>query len=219
MRFEDMRVGMRVVGVNVSHLGYEDRIGKLATINKLSDTSPTKYFVWVTWDDEELNEKYPHLSYSYSDRFFNPAEDNMSNPNVNEDALRAAWNLLSDASGIGEGDTVRITRGWEAVVPHKYGIGSVKSLIGKEVDIKGTREVCGFRALVLEHGLFVPYNVVELVKKAKPAWKPQVVKINGSYDATVYAGHVIVGCQMVSFEAVKRLFAMVIKAEEHAKGY
>lgn len=216
MRFEDMKVGMRVV---VAERGYEyskDREGKLATINKLGTQSPIKYFVYVTWDDEELNEKYPHLSYSYPAGFFNPVEDNMINQ-VDSESLKAAWNLLSDASGIGEGDRVRITRGWEPVVPHAYAVGGVKQFIGKEVVIKGIKNMAGFRALILENGWVIPYNVAEFVCKAKPEWKEQRVKLNDGYTAIIREKSVQVGCQVITFDNVEKVYLSVQAARAHAE--
>lgn len=215
MLFEDMRVGQRVKYVNPSGVS-EEYYGKDGTVVGLN---PHRGWVYIRWDDEEFNLRYRPTSSIFNAYSFTLVEDVMTNQAISNTALRDAWNLLTDASGIGPGDVVRITRGWDSSKPqHTYAVGGVRDLIGEECEVYATERYKGFKFIKLKHsGYMVPYDVLELVKKAKPAWAPRNVALNVSYDATVHEDKVVVGCQTFSFDAVEDLYAAVQEAKKHAK--
>lgn len=129
-----------------------------------------------------------------------------------------AFNAMHKACGIGVGDKVKVVRDWRM---QEFGV----SLVGQgcvKLGAEGrVRDVDYDRDGILHFQMEGSYNIIpffalQLVKKAKPAWKAKSVKISRDYLAQVNENNIVVGCQTITFDAFDELAKVVAEAKAHA---
>jgi hypothetical protein len=121
--------------------------------------------------------------------------------------IEKAYKVMSDASGIGRGDTVKVLRkasrremGWDNSWSDR-----MDAFVGKECEVRSYSEMTGFVLFCGEFdvGYGFPFFVLEKIKPVLPA----SFKLNSDYKVEFEEGGVIkFGCQTVDFETIEKIY-------------
>ena len=121
-----------------------------------------------------------------------------------------AYKILQDASGIKQGDTVKILR---SAATHEMGwwngwTTDMSAQVGKTAKVI---RICSDIVLDTPHQEGYPFFILQVIKSAP---KSILIKLNAEYTAEVFTDIVIVGCQIFPISVIDELATAVAEIKK-----